>query len=122
MFTKRLRPFLFMAGALFLLTACNFPGSYNSTHAQPRPDLYRSGTNAYCARDSGGARDSNRHCPARPRAERLQAHLAGGHPANQYEPATDEYGYPNQYTTTNQYAHSPDCNTHPHPLRPGTIC
>lgn len=27
MLTKRLRPLLFIAGALFLLTACNFPGS-----------------------------------------------------------------------------------------------
>lgn len=27
MFTKRFRPFLFMSGILFLLTACNFPGA-----------------------------------------------------------------------------------------------
>ncbi len=37
MFTKRLRPFLFIAGALFLLTACNFPGS--STQPTLSPDL-----------------------------------------------------------------------------------
>src|SRR5512136_212398 len=37
MFTNRLRPLLFMVGILFLLTACNFPG----TSAQPTiaPDL-----------------------------------------------------------------------------------
>jgi hypothetical protein len=37
MFTKRLRPLLFMAGALLLLTACNFPGS--STQPTLSPDL-----------------------------------------------------------------------------------
>jgi hypothetical protein len=37
MFTKRIRLLLFMAGALFLLTACNFPGS--STQPTLSPDL-----------------------------------------------------------------------------------
>ena len=37
MFTKSLRPLLFIAGALFLLTACNFPG--NSTQPTLSPDL-----------------------------------------------------------------------------------
>jgi len=37
MFTKRLRPFLFMAGILFLLTACNFPGA--SVQPTIAPDL-----------------------------------------------------------------------------------
>ena len=37
MFTKRLRPFLFMAGILLLLTACNFPGT--SVQATIAPDL-----------------------------------------------------------------------------------
>lgn len=37
MFTKRIRPLLFMAGALLLLTACNFPGS--STQPTLSPDL-----------------------------------------------------------------------------------
>ena len=37
MFTKSLRPLLFIAGALFLLTACNFTG--NSTQPTLSPDL-----------------------------------------------------------------------------------
>ncbi len=37
MFTKRLRPLLFMAGILFLLTACNFPGA--SVQPTIAPDL-----------------------------------------------------------------------------------
>jgi hypothetical protein len=37
MFTRRLRPFLFIAGTLLLLTACNFPGS--SIQPTIGPDL-----------------------------------------------------------------------------------
>ncbi len=39
MFAKKLRPFLFIFGALFLLTACNFPGSSNEPTLSP--DLIR---------------------------------------------------------------------------------
>jgi Ig-like domain from next to BRCA1 gene len=37
MFTKKLRPLIFIVGVLFLLTACNFPG--NSTQPTLSPDL-----------------------------------------------------------------------------------
>lgn len=37
MFTKQLRPLIFIVGVLFLLTACNFPG--NSTQPTLSPDL-----------------------------------------------------------------------------------
>ena len=65
MFKKRLRPFLFMAGALLLLTACNFPGS--TTQPTLSPDLiYTAAAQTLTAQETQAAQGTPIVLPSQP--------------------------------------------------------
>ena len=122
MFTKRLRPFLFMAGALFLLTACNFPGS--STQPTLSPDLiYTAAAQTLTAQQTQAAEGTPIVIPSPTPSDEEASPTSPVVilPTNTALPPTNTT-VPTNTPLPNQHAHPSDRNTHPHPLRPGSIC